>query len=351
MSTFAQIDKNFKVETKIQKEDIVFYDTKNAPFKIYGVFFEGDRYRRMPESVAKEVSNGVYQLHTNTAGGRVRFMTDSPYIAISAKMPSLHKMPHFAFSGSIGLDLYVTVDGEERFFEGYIPPFEVEDGYEGIVDFETAEMRECTINFPLYSDLSDLYIGVSRDAQILPASDYKDIKPIVAYGSSITQGACASRPGNCYEAIITRRLGVDHINLGFSGNAMGEETIARYIASLDMSAFVYDYDHNSSDAAYLDRTHERMFKIIREAHPDLPILILSRPKCRLIEEEKKRLEVVRATYRHAVEAGDKNVYFIAGSDLMALCGDNGVVDRCHPSDLGFFSMAKAIGDALEKILL
>ncbi len=350
MSSFSEIDKNFKVETKLNKEDIIFYDTKKAPFEIYGVFFEGDRYRRMPEAVAKAVSNGVYRLHTNTAGGRVRFMTDSPYIAISAKMPTVHKMPHFPFSGSIGLDLYVTVDGEERFYEGYIPPFDVSDGYESVVNFECAEMREVTINFPLYSDLCDLYIGVREGAKILPARTYRDIAPIVYYGSSITQGACASRPGNCYEAIITRRLGVDHINLGFSGNAMGEEEIARYIASLDMSVFVYDYDHNSPDAAYLLQTHERMFRIIREAHPNLPIVILSRPKCRLLEEEKKRLEVVKTTYRNAVEAGDKNVYFIAGSELMALCGDNGVIDRCHPSDLGFFSMAKAIGDVLEKIL-
>ena len=351
MTDFSKIDQNFKVETKINKPDVVFYDTKQEPFVIYGVFFEGDRYRRMPESVAKAVSNGVYQLHANTAGGRVRFRTDSPYVAIHAKMPRVSKMPHFPFSGSIGLDLYTYRDGEERFYEGIIPPFDVTDGYEGVVNFENREMREVTINFPLYSDLSDLYIGLAEGARLLPtARQYRDIPPVVYYGSSITQGGCASRPGNAYEAIVSRRLNVDHINLGFSGNAMGEETIARYIASLEMSAFVYDYDHNSPHAAYLEQTHEPMFRIIREAHPDLPILMLTRPKCRLLEEEKKRLAVIRATYRHAVEAGDKNVYLIEGTELMALCGDDGVIDRCHPSDLGFYSMARAVGDALEKIL-
>ena len=350
MASIAELDQNFKVETKLSVDDIVFYDTKNEPFAIYGVFFEGDRYRRLPESVAKEVSAGVYGLHTNTAGGRVRFMTDSPYVAIHAKMPAVHKMPHFPFSGSIGLDLYVYWDGKERFYEGIIPPFDVTDGYEGIVRFETAEMREITINFPLYSDLSDLYIGVREGSQILAASPYRDLKPIVYYGSSITQGGCASRPGNAYEAIIGRRLNVDHVNLGFSGNALAEVAIAEYIKGLPMSVFVYDYDHNSPNADFLAKTHERMFRIIREANPDLPIVILSRPKCRLLEEEKRRLEVVKQTYRNAIARGDKNVYFITGAGLMAMCGDDGVIDRCHPSDLGFYSMATVLGDVLEKIV-
>lgn len=349
MNKIAEIDKNFKVETNLNKEDIVFYDTKNEPFEIYGVFFEDGKYRRMPASVAKKVSNGVDMLHANTAGGRVKFKTDSDYIAISAKMPSVSKMPHFAFSGSIGFDLYVYEENE-RFAEAYIPPFDVTNGYEGIIQFETSKMREITINFPLYSELEDLYIGVSEKSQILAPRKYIDIKPIVYYGSSITQGACASRPGNCYQAIISRRFNVDYVNLGFSGNAFGEETMAEYIKNLEMSVFVYDYDHNSPNAEFLSKTHEKMFKIIRDANPDLPIIILSRPKCNLILEEKKRLEVVKTTYNNAVKNGDKNVYFISGQELMAISGDDGVIDRCHPSDYGFYSMAEAISKTLARLL-
>ena len=349
MSHISEIDKNFKVETKLNKQDIVFYDTKKEPFEIYGVFFEGDRYRRMPADIAKTVSYGVNKLHTNTAGGRVKFKTDSQYIAISAKMPEVSKMPHFAFSGSIGFDLYVY-EKEERFVKSYVPPIDVTDGFEGIIEFETREMREVTINFPLYSDLEDLYIGVSADAQILSPRKYRDLKPIVYYGSSITQGACATRPGNCYQAIISRRFNVDYINLGFSGNAFAEENIAQYIKNLDMSVFVYDYDHNSPHAEFLKNTHEKMFKTIREANPDLPIILLSRPKCNLTQEEKKRLEVVKTTYNNAVQSGDKNVYLIKGYELMALSGDDGIIDSCHPNDYGFYSMAEAICNVLRKII-
>ncbi|MBP3381612.1 MAG: hypothetical protein J6L00_03105, partial [Clostridia bacterium] len=108
MSDMASVDKNFKVETTIDKPDLRFYDVKDAPFAVYGVSFEGGQFRRMPEAVAKAVSENVHILHAHTAGGRVRFCTDSPYIAIHAKMPALGKMPHFAFTGSIGLDMYST---------------------------------------------------------------------------------------------------------------------------------------------------------------------------------------------------------------------------------------------------
>ncbi|MBO7519874.1 MAG: hypothetical protein J6T73_03760, partial [Clostridia bacterium] len=67
----SKIDKNFNVETKIEKDDIVFLSANEEPFAIYGVFFENGMYRRMPEAVAKTVSEGVFSLHKCTAGGRV----------------------------------------------------------------------------------------------------------------------------------------------------------------------------------------------------------------------------------------------------------------------------------------
>ena len=101
----TKIDKNFAVETKIEREGLVFLDAESAPFKIYGVYRDGDKFRRLPESVAEATSAGVLALHANTAGGRVRFVTDSPFIAISAYMGNVGKMPHFPFTGSIGFDL------------------------------------------------------------------------------------------------------------------------------------------------------------------------------------------------------------------------------------------------------
>ena len=155
-----------------------------------------------------------------------------------------------------------------------------------------------------------------------------------------------------YEAIISRALDCDHINLGFSGNAKGEQEMTDYIKDLDMSLFVMDYDYNAPSAEHLKKTHEKMFKCIRKKNPTLPILIMSRPKYYLSDGEKDRLQIVKATYENAIAAGDKNVYFIDGSTLMSdELGADGTVDNCHPTDLGFFSMAQRMIPVIEKILI
>ncbi len=346
MQDISQIDKNFKIETKIDKPDIRFYDVLNAPFQVHGVFYENGRFRRMPEAVAKSVNEGVYALHANGAGGRVRFRTDSPYVAIHAKMSRVGKMPHFALCGSAGFDLYV----KNEYTASFVPPFDITDGFEKVVELGEGKMREITIHFPLYSSVDQLYIGLKEGAKVAAPTPYKIEKPIVYYGSSITQGGCASRPGTSYQGFVSRALGADYINLGFSGSARGEEPVGEYIRGLSMSAFVLDYDHNAPTVEHLEKTHERLFLAVRQAQPHLPILLLTRPKYHLTDVEKARLEVVRTTYQNALARGDKNVYFIEGRDLMRLAKGEGTVDGTHPTDLGFFSMAREITKVLKKIL-
>lgn len=344
MSGISKIDKNFEVKTNIEKDDIRFYNADGKPFKVYGVFNENGKYRRMPEAVAKRVSEGVYALHANTAGGRVKFATDSKYVAIHAVMDGLGKMPHFALTGSMGFDLYVG----DVYTRTFVPPFNAENGYESIVEFEDSALREITINFPLYSNVCELYIGLQKGAEIKEGAPYKNEKPIVYYGSSITQGGCASRPGTCYQSIISRRFNYDFVNLGFSGNAKAEDEIAEYIKNLDMSIFVYDYDHNAPTVEHLLATHEKMFKAVRSANPHLPVIMMPRPKFYLTPEQEKRRSIIETTYKNALKAGDKNVYFIGNGELTAMCLNEGTVDDCHPTDFGFASMAKAIGDVMEK---
>lgn len=349
MTDISKVDKNFIVDTKIDKKDIKFHNVNEAPFKVYGVYHTGERFVRLPGEVAKKVSGGVYSLHGHTAGGRVRFKTDSPYIAIHAKIPNPARMSHFALTGSTGFDLYQMQGDEERYFSSFVPPFDIRDGYEMVKDVGNGGMREYTINFPLYSTLTDLYIGLAEDAKIEEATPYRDMPPIVYYGSSITQGGCASRPGSTYQSHITRRFRIDHINLGFSGSAKGEDEMTDYIKGLNMSCFVLDYDYNSPSNEHLAATHEKMFKAVREAHPDIPIIIMPKPVYYISENYKPRQDIIKATYDNAISRGDKNVYFISSPELMELCKNEGTVDSCHPTDLGFYSMAKALEKVMEKI--
>lgn len=344
MKKIEEVDSNFKVKTNIDKKDVKFYDVMNEPFKIHGVFFENGKFRRMTESVAKNVSEGVYYLHSNTAGGRVRFKTDSEYIVLNTHMVNIGKMPHFPLTGSAGFDLYV----DDTYVNTFVPPFDIENGYEGVINFEKKELRDVTINFPLYSDVEEVYIGLSENASLLPTEGYEN--KIVYYGSSITQGGCASRPGNSYESIISRQFDCDYINLGFSGSARAEDEIIEYIKKLDMSVFVYDYDHNAPSVEHLKNTHEKMFKAIRTEKPNIPIVIMSRPKFILNDEEKERLNIIRTTYNNAKASGDNNVYLITGPELMEFAENEGTVDNCHPNDLGFASMAKCLGKVLKEFL-
>jgi len=363
MKKIEEIDKKLAPTTDIQRESIRLYNIDAAPFRIYGVHREEGKYRRIPEAVAAQVSEGVFQLHANTAGGRVRFVTDSPYVVLKAEIvPS--KMPHFALTGSAGFDMYMEEIGERqhakmRYAGTYMPPCGVHDVYEGVVDFEPVgdvvgseggpKTRIITINFPLYSDVVSVLVGLKEGSILETAPDYKVEKPVVYYGSSITQGGCASKPGSSYEAILSQRFNCNYINLGFSGSAKAEDAIVDYIKGLDMSVFVLDYDANAPTVEHLRATHGKMFRAIRKARPDLPILIMPRPKYYPNALDRERHEIVYHTYKEAKDSGDENVYFVSGRQLMEIVQDNGTVDNCHPTDSGFFSMAMAVGEVFEKI--
>lgn len=344
-------DKNLIVPTKIEREGLVYFNVEEDPrFSVYGVKHDDGKYRRMPETVAKAVSTGVHGLHALTAGGRVRFVTDSPYIAIYAKMGNVGKLSHFALTGSAGFDLYA----EERYVNTFVPPYNVADAWESVVDlrddmWDGAHMY--TIHMPLFSEVVELYVGVREGSLLQSAPQYRYSVPVVYYGSSITNGACASRPGNAYENILSRLLDCDHINLGFSGSALAEDAMADYITGLEMSAFVYDYDHNAPSPEYLKNTHSAMFHRIREARPDLKILMLSRPQYHLDGNERAMLQIIQNTYEDAIAAGDENVWFIPGPKLLnEQVWDTALVDNCHPNDSGFASMAYAIRDVLKQML-
>lgn len=353
----ADIDANFKIDPNVAREGLVFRNIQDAPFEVNGLVFENGRYRRFPEAVAKTVSDGVYALHDCTAGGRVRFKTDSPYIAIYAKYASVIEMPHFALTGSAGFDMYITDDDGKQQFAGTYLPFIKEDEKDGgkniqhVIDFWVSKEREITINFPLYSKISSLCIGLKDTASLSAPSPYTIKKPVVYYGSSITQGGCASRPGNSYQSILSRRFDCDFINLGFSGNARGEKSITEYIKGLDMSAFVLDYDHNAPSVEHLRDTHHAMFRAVRDAHPTLPIILMPRPKHRLDKHELERRQVIEETYAQAKAAGDEHVYYIDNLCLTQLCGDEGTVDGTHPNDFGFAAMARALENVFEMVFI
>lgn len=352
--SIGDVDKNLKVESSLSIDDLCLYDVRTEPFDIYGLYDpkEEQVFKRIPDDVAESTSNGVAILAKNTAGGRVRFTSDSSYIAIKAVMPTVTHFSHMTLAGTSGFDLYVDQGGKGIYKGTFMPPYDMSNGYESIIRFPDRETRSVTIHFPLYNDVSDLYVGLQADAAVDHGAKYAYTKPILYYGSSITQGGCASRPGNCYQNIISAKLDCDHINLGFSGSAMAEDEITEYMAALDFSIFVCDYDHNAPSIEYLNATHEKMFLKIRRTHPVTPVIFISKPDFENgIEQNIMRRDVIYRTYMNARSRGDQNVYFIDGERLfMTNDRDACTVDSCHPNDAGFVRMAEVISGVIDRIL-
>jgi len=355
----SKIDSNFAIKTELDRTDIEWHDSRLKPFKIYGLYNPETHvpFVRLPNSVAKTVSAGVERLAVYTAGGRVRFKTNSPYIAINAEMVLTDKMPHMTLCEKAGFDAYIEKDGKSQYAFTFIPPFTMTDGYSSLEGIDTQIFGEgpynVTINFPLYNGVTNLFVGVKEGSVIEESTPYVNEKPVVFYGSSITQGGCASRPGTCYQALISKNLNIDYINLGFSGSAKGEKEIADYMADLPMCCFVSDYDHNAPTKEHLAKTHYSLYQTIREKHPDIPYIMITRPDIRLGESltAQVRRETILESFNKAVTSGDKNVYFIDGGKFFeGMNADECTVDGTHPTDLGFSRMAEIIGDTLKKVL-
>lgn len=344
-----------KIDFAEATSDTVFIDIRKEPFDIYGLYDPKTAFVRTPRDVAEATNETVAQIYRQTAGGRIRFTTDSPFIELRYKVPILNNMFHMPISGSSCFDLYIHEKGVDKFAALLATPGV--DVYanslsNGIRKELGEGIHSVTIHFPLYNDVSEVYVGLKTDSHVDHGAKYRDVPPIVYYGSSITQGGCCSRPGNSYESIISANLNIDHINLGFSGSGRAEESICNYVASLNMSVFVMDYDYNAPTPEYLEKTHYPFYRIVRDKHPELPIIFVTRPVFRLEDPENRiRRDIIYKTYTRAIEEKDKNVYFIDGEFMFPdRYRDACSVDTVHPNDLGFHFMAEAIGMMIERIL-
>lgn len=344
----------YQAQKLVNEPDVKYYDVRQEPFSIHGLYRPREEavFKRLPDEVGLNTNEGVAKLYTNPAGGRVRFVTDSRYLAVKTEMGYNCHRSTITLLASAGFDIYVSQGLGETYYASMIPPIDFEDHYELIQYFGDRQRREITLYLPLYNDLNKLEIGLEAGATLEAAPAYAHPLPIVYYGSSITQGACASRPGMAYEAQIARRLNRDFINLGFAGAARGEKIIADYMAGLEFSAFVSDYDHNAPSPEHLAATHFPLYEAVRVRHPDAPYLMLSRPVVRFdVEHELRRREIIMESYEKAQRLGDRNVYFVDGFSLFgADAMEDCKADGTHPNDLGFYRMAETIGKVLQHAL-
>ena len=357
MESYINIDKNMIVEKTVGDIDVIWHNVKEAPFMLHG-FFEPltePYYHRLPKEVAEATSDGVSKLERESAGGRVRFSTDSPYIAIRATFKVVGRSSHLTLLSSAGFDLYIDGEFGSRFVKEFRMPYDMTNYYENVIPIGSSVMRTYTINFPVHSVIEKLEVGLKPDSALDSPRAYKSFDPFVIYGSSIVHGTAATRPGLTYPAMISRDLNMDYKNVGFSGMAKGEEAMANWIATLPMSVFVCDYDHNTPTNEHLQNTHFRFYEIIRKKNPDVPYIMVSRPDFWTMPRDQKniliRRDIIMSSYLKARALGDENVYFIDGISFFATTHQfDHTVDGCHPNDTGFIRMADSIGAVIKYAL-
>ncbi|MDF2522336.1 MAG: hypothetical protein K0R84_2964 [Clostridia bacterium] len=341
--------------TKTESTSITFYNPKELPFRVTGfAFFEKDKeYIRSEKERLSLFSETLANILSQTSGGMIGFKTNSTRLIIRADISSVSSFPQMALSGTGSFDIYQGCHKNKEYI-GIAMPAKV-----GACRIDTVIMlreheaeKEVTINFPLYSRVDNLEIGLDTGSIVLLPEDFSIKKPLVLYGSSITNGGCVSRPGNTYAAILGRWLDCPVNNFGFPGNAKGEPTVAEMISTIDMSAFVLDYDHNAPSEKHLELTYKPFYEIIRKSRPEIPIVMVSRPDFyHHLKSDLQRRDIIYKAYQAAFNNGDKNIYFVNGETLFGENDrDSCTVDGCHPNDLGSMRIAKGLYEVLHRIL-
>lgn len=362
----SKIDANFKLSFT-PPEDLVWHSVLSAPFSLHGAVYSEEEglFRRLPKAVADATNPGVAHLSKQTAGVRVRFVTDSPYIAVHIEEAFEEPFSHMTVVGKCGISLFV--DG--AFVKTVMPSYrqivagDPTLGGTGTVSFDglltpfgvNGRVYQAEIYFPLYATVKSLTVGLQANATLASPKPYTYPVPVLFYGSSITQGGCASKPGDDYINRLSRMLDTDYINLGFSGSAKGETVMADYLAEQNPSVFVMDYDHNAPNAQHLKQTHYALYDTFRKKHPGTPIVMMLMPTVEGYESRPwnaSRRAVILESYERARASGDENVYLVDcyGVFGKAVGGECGTVDDCHPDSLGFLRMAEAVYPLLKQLL-
>ena len=320
-------------------------------------------YDRLPISYKEKVREPVWDLSKASAGITVRFHSNSTSINLKWTVLNDLDMPHMAATGIKGIDLYTKYNNKWRYvttagafvglktYQNKSIPADSINEYELIKNM-SPDFREYKLFLPLYDGVTKLEIGIDNNALINKASP-NPVKPIVFYGTSITQGGCASRPGMAHTNIISRKLDVDCINYGFSGNGRMEMPIVELISDIDASFYVIECLQNMDSEQVKERVRP-LVDMIRTKHPLTPIVLVENMmyttafldqtiETTLIQEN----EALKNEFDKIIKRGTPNIFYI--KDNKDFLSDNeGTVDGVHLTDLGFLRYADYLIENFKK---
>ena len=311
-------------------------------------------FDRLPAKAEGKVTSNVWNLSRDSAGMMVRFKTDSTtlFARYTLSKPTLG-LPHMPATGVSGLDFYARDDdGHWKWVQVTKPAAQTVEAK--VIEGLRPGLREYCAYLPLYNGIESLEIGVPEGARF-EGQGPRSEKPIIFYGTSITHGASASRPGMVHTAILGRRLDRPVVNLGFSGNGRMDAAVGELLAQEEAAVYVIDCLPNMQPADVTAKC-EPLVKQLRAAHPETPIVLvedrrftnswITPLKAKFHDDNHAAL---KAAYERLQTAGVKGLHYIGGDHLY---GDDteGATDASHASDLGFMRQADIFEPVLDEAL-
>ncbi len=313
-------------------------------------------YERLPSYLKNLTRGPVWSLGKNTSGLAIRFRSNSSSVHAKWEVLNDVNLNHMTQTGVKGLDLYAWHDNSWKFVNSARPTGKINEVT--IISHMEPKEREYMLYLPLYDGVTDLQIGVDSIAFIemamidLP----KATSPIVFYGTSITQGGCATRPGMSYPNILSRSLNIEIINLGFSGNGQLDYEIADMMSlRTDAGLFVLDFIPNVSLEQVKEKTIPFVEKL-RSKNANIPLLFVESVlfthmnfdnQIKKIVSEKNR--ELRIQFDKLISLGYENIYYLSAENLI---GEDyeGTIDGIHLTDVGFMRMAEDMKNIIEEII-
>lgn len=352
----------------VSAQRIKWWNPESTQFKVLeGQGFSENAksfYDRLPASSEGDVRQAVWELSRHSAGLMIRFRTNSPQISIRYVVTSSkYQEPHMPATGVSGIDLYaVSAEREARWCAGRFSFKDtIQYDYNNLTLNEKDPVQgwEYRLYLPLYNGVKWLEIGVDEESTLTPLN-LREEKPIVVYGTSITQGACASRPGMAWTAILGRKMHCPLINLGFSGNGIIEKPILAVMAKIDAKIFILDCLPNLDKASYYP-DHEVRQKLkgavryLREQHPLVPIILsdhaghTQEAMNAVRKEDYQRVnQIQHGVFQELISEGVQHLYRIQKIDFGQTIETT--VDGTHPSDLGMMRYAEGYEKKLQQIM-
>lgn len=340
------------------EEAVRWHDLREMEIEGKGWADTASFYDRLPARAQGKVREPVWDLSRHSAGLCARFVTDAPVLQARWTLTAQSlAMPHMPATGVSGLDLYArTGQGQWRWLAVGVPQTFPTSQVQLVAGLP-AGRREYLLYLPLYNGVSAVEIGLPPECTFekAPPRPTGRRRPLVFYGTSITQGGCASRPGMVHTALLGRWLDCPVINLGFSGNGKMEPEITELMAELDAAAYIIDCLPNMAPQEVAERTVP-LVQTLRRARPAAPIALVedrSYTNAFFLDSARQgnldRRAALRTAHSQLLAQGLGDLHYLEGEDLLGE-DDEGTVDSSHPTDLGFMRQAQAFLPLLQRLV-